>query len=126
LEENEGPVKAPWSIEFFEDDEGRCPVQDFLDGLDKPRRAKVVAVIALLAEQGPTLPFPYSSQIQGKIRELRTQYGRERYRLLYFGAPGRVFVLLHALEKSTEKLPARGIKVAEARMQRHLKRMVED
>jgi hypothetical protein len=119
-------VKAPWSVEFFEDDEGGCPVQDFLDGLDKPRRAKVVAVIALLAEQGPTLPFPYSSRIQGKIRELRTQYGRERYRLLYFGAPGRAFVLLHALEKSTEKLPTRDIKVAEARMQKHLKRLEDD
>lgn len=85
-----------------------------------------MAVIALLAEQGPTLPFPYSSQIRGKIRELRTQYGRHRYRLVYFGAPGRVFVLLHALEKSTEKLPARDIEVAEARMQKHLKRMVSD
>ena len=101
-------MKPPWSIEFFDDD-GGCPVPDFLDGLDKPRRAKVVAVIALLAEQG-----------------LRTRYGKERYRLLYFGAPGRAFVLLHALKKSTEKLPARDIKVAEARMQKHLKRLEGD
>ncbi len=100
-------------------------MQDFLDDLDKPPRAKVAAVIALLAEQGPNLPFPYSSRVRGKIRELRTQYGKQRYRVLYFGAPGRVFVLLHALEKSMEKAPEGDIKVAEARMKKHLRR-VED
>lgn len=71
-------VTPSWGIEFYETDDNRCPVQDFLDGLDKPRRAKVMALIALLGEQGPTLPFPYSSQVRGKIRELRTQYGKER------------------------------------------------
>lgn len=112
-------------MEFFEDEDG-CPVREFLDGLDKPRRAKVVAVVALLAEQGPTLPFPYSSQVRGKIRELRTRYGKDRYRVLYFGAPGRTFALLHALEKSTEKIPEGDIKIAEARMKAYLMRLEDD
>ncbi len=93
---------------------------------DKPRRAKVVAVIALLAEQGPNLPFPYSSQVRGKIRELRTRYGKERYRVLSFGAPGRIFVLLHALEKSTEKIRERDIKIAEDRMKKYRERLEDD
>lgn len=116
----------PWKIEFYESDDDGYPVQDFLDGLDKPRRAKVVALIALLEEQGPTLPFPYSSQVRGKVRELRTQYGKERYRVLYFGGPKRTFVLLHALEKSTEKLPERDIKIAEERMKRYLEENEDD
>lgn len=95
-------------------------MQSFLDDLDKPRRAKVVALIALLREQGPTLPFPYSSQVRSKVRELRTRYGKERYRVLYFGGPKRTFVLLHALEKRTEKLPEREIKIAEERMKRYV------
>ena len=115
-----------WAVEFFEDDEGGRQVQDLLDDLDKPRRAKVVAVMALLAEQGPNLPFPYSSQVRGKIRELRTQYGKERYRVLYFGAPGRTFVLLHALEKSTAKIPEGDIKIAEARLKKYLERLEDD
>ncbi len=115
-----------WSVEFFEDEDDGCPVQDFLDDLDKPRRAKVVAVVALLGEHGPNLPFPYSSQVRGKIRELRTQYGKERYRVLYFGAPARVFVLLHALEKSTEKIPEGDIKTAEARMKKYLTQLQGD
>ena len=119
-------MAPPWSVEFFEDDEDGSPGQDFLDGLDKPRRAKVVAVIALLAEQGPNLPFPYSSQVRGKIRELRTQYGKGRYRVLYFGAPGRVFVLLHALEKRTANIPEGEIRIVEARMKKYLKRLEND
>ena len=119
-------VTPSWGIEFYESHDKRCPVQDFLDGLDKPRRAKVVALIALLGEQGPTLPFPYSSQVRGKIRELRTQYGKERYRVLYFGGPKRTFVLLHALEKSSERLPERGIKIAEERMKRYLEENEDD
>jgi phage-related protein len=119
-------VNGQWSVEFFEDDEGGSPVQDFLDDLDKSRRAKVVAIIALLAEQGPHLPFPYSSHLRGKIRELRTQYGKDRYRVLYFGAPGRRFILLHALGKSTAKVPEGDIRVAEARIRKCLERLQED
>jgi len=116
----------PWDIEFYESDDDGCPVQDFLDGLDKPRRAKVVALIEHLREQGPTLPFPYSSQVRGKIRELRTQYGKERYRVMYFGGPKRTFVLLHALKKSTKKLPEGDIKIAEERMKRYLEENEDD
>src|SRR6185369_1542630 len=60
------PVTEPtpsWQIEFYERQEDGCPVQDFLNALDKPPRAKMLALIRLLAEQGPTLPFPYSSQV---------------------------------------------------------------
>ncbi len=87
---------APWRVEFYESADGRCPVQEFLDGLEGPARAKAVALIRLLAEQGPTLPFPYASQVRGKLRELRTQYGKENLRVLYFGAAAREWVLVHA------------------------------
>ena len=100
-------------MEFYESDEDGCPVQEFLDRLDKRRRAKLLAIIKLLEEEGPTPPFPYSSQVRGKLRELRAHYGSELYRVLYFGAPHRTYVLLHALEKRTAKLSERDIKRAE-------------
>ncbi|PYM81566.1 MAG: hypothetical protein DME13_19790 [Candidatus Rokuibacteriota bacterium] len=53
--------------------------------LEVPHRAKLLAVIKLLEELGPTLPFPYSSQVEGKLRELRTHYGETHYRVFYFG-----------------------------------------
>ncbi len=98
----------------------------FLDALDKKPRAKVLAVICLLEEQGPTLPFPYSSQIRGKIRELRAHYGNEQYRVLYFGAPRRVFVLLHAFRKHTERVSARDIRRAQRRMEQFLRRLEKE
>lgn len=109
-------MAAPWRVEFYESQGEGCPVRHFLLGLDRPRRAKVVALVRLLEELGPALPFPYSSQIRGKIRELRTQHGGERYRVLYFGAPGRTFVLLHAFAKRTQATPERDIALAERRM----------
>jgi phage-related protein len=113
---------APWQVEFYErDDDGR-PVEDFLNGLDKPPRAKALALIQLLAEQGPTLPFPYSSQVRGKIRELRTRYGRERLRVLYFGASTREWILLHGFIKQSPTTPERDIRIAEARMTEYLDR----
>ena len=114
-------MTPPWAVAFYESDEDGSPVQVFLDALDLPRRAKVLAVIRLLQEQGPTLPFPYSSQVRGRLRELRAHFGREQYRVLYFGAPGRVFVLLHTFGKRTARTPERDIAVAEGRMQRYLR-----
>jgi phage-related protein len=111
-----------WTVEFYESQEEGCPVQDFLLNLDKAKRAKVLALIKLLEEQGPTLPFPYSSQIRGKIRELRTQYSKEHYRVLYFGAPSRTFVLLHAFAKRTQTTPETDIRQAEKRMKTFLER----
>jgi phage-related protein len=119
------PVTEPtpsWQIEFYEREEGGCPVQDFLNALDKPPRAKVLALVRLLAEQGPTLPFPYSSQVRGKIRELRTRHGRENLRVLYFGSAIREWVLLHGFTKRTPQTSERDIRIAEARMTEYLDR----
>lgn len=44
-----------WQIEFFEEGEGRRPVQIWLDGLPEEVRGRVVARIDLLAQHGPTL-----------------------------------------------------------------------
>lgn len=108
-----------WRVDVYADEIG-CPVQEFLDGLDRPRPAKVLALIKLLEEEGPTLPFPYSSQIQGTLRELRTRYADDRFRVLFFGSPRRVFVLLHAFTKRTETTPLQDIEIAESRMKKHL------
>lgn len=111
-----------WIVEFYETGKGHCPVREFLDGLPERPRAKVIALIMKLQEHGPTLPFPYSSQVEGKIRELRTQYGKENFRILYFGTPSRNYVLLHAFIKRSEKIPESEIRTAKTRMNDYLSR----
>jgi len=66
------------------------------------------------------VPFPYSSHIEGKLRELRAHYGKTLYRVLYFQDGQGIFVLLHAIEKSTAKLPVNAIQIAQERLHHYL------
>ena len=49
--------------------------------------------VGLLIERGPTLPFPYSSQVKasefGEMRELRVQHQGSPYRVLYDVRPSK-------------------------------------
>lgn len=105
-----------WQVEFFEEENGRCPVEDFLQKLPNAHTGKILQVIRVLREQGPALPFPYSSQVEGPLRELRIHFGRHHYRVLYYGDPQRVFVLLHAFEKRTAQIPLQETSIAKQRM----------
>jgi hypothetical protein len=56
-------------------------------GLDEDEQIDVDAVVGLLEERGPHLPYPYSSDVKGSrysaIRELRIQHKGKPYRVLY-------------------------------------------
>lgn len=121
-----GTVGQGWQADFYTARDGTCPVRDFLLRLPLAERAKVAALIDRLRVHGPTLPFPYSSQVEGKIRELPARHGRRQIRILYFGAPGRCFVLLHAFVKTTARLPAQELTVARDRMLEYLSREGEN
>lgn len=107
-----------WPIELYEEEDGTSPVRDFIDSFPKERRAKLLAIVDLLSDLGPTLGFPFSSHVRGKLRELRTHYGRTHYRILYAPTRRRGFILLHAVMKHTASLPERDIRIAEQRLQR--------
>ena len=47
-----------WTVEFYEEEDGSAPVEDFLAGLSKQHKAKALAIVKLLEEYGPSLPFP--------------------------------------------------------------------
>lgn len=108
-----------WPVDFFVDAYGAAPVEEFLAALPAQHRAKALALIKMLEQEGPNLPFPYSSQARGKLRELRTQQGKDKLRILYFGDARRVFVLLHGFIKRSATLPEGDIGIAEARMEAH-------
>lgn len=111
-----------WQIEFFEEQDGRRPVQAWLDGLPEAVRGKVLARIDLLAQHGPTLDYPYTSQIEGKLREVRVRLGKTRYRVLYFFDESRVGVLLHGFTKNTAAVEEADKRMARARMARHVEK----
>ena len=106
-----------WTIEFYEDEVGGRPVEDFLAQLSDESVGKILQVLQMLEEWGPRLPFPYSSQVEGRLRELRVHYGRTLYRVFYYGDTRRSFVLLHAFEKRSYALPESEVRVAMKRLE---------
>jgi len=65
---------------------------------DEAAQTSIDAVVRLLEEQGPELPFPYTSKIKisrhGNMLELRRQHKGQPYRILYCFDPRRIAVLL--------------------------------
>lgn len=66
--------------------------------LDEEEQIDIDAVVSLLEEKGPHLPYPYSSDVKGAkydaLRELRIQHKGKPYRILYVFDPRRVAILL--------------------------------
>jgi phage-related protein len=106
---------AQWRVEFYQDQRGRRPVEDWLLTLEVKDRARVRRAFGLLESYGTRLTMPYARHLRGKLWELRVAAGRQDYRVLYAAAAGRRFILLHGFTKQTAKTPARELEIAEQR-----------
>lgn len=60
-------------IEFYETEDGRCPVSEYLDSLSVKLNAKTLRTIDLLEKNGQSLRKPYSELLEDGIFELRTK-----------------------------------------------------
>ena len=111
-----------FKIEFFETDDGRQPVRDFLLTLDEKMRTKVLRNMKHLQANGYELREPLSAPLGDKIFELRTQVGNNITRVLYFFYVGKTIVLTHGFTKKTQKTPPSEIERAEKYRRIYLKR----
>jgi len=70
-----------WEVEYTDEFEA------WWVGLDEEEQIDIDAVVGLLEEKGPHLPYPYSSDVKGtkygEIRELRIQHKGKPYRILW-------------------------------------------
>ena len=96
-----------WAVEYYEKENGDCPVHEFLLGLDVKQRAKADWQIRLLAERGTRLKEPYVKHFAGPLWELRLKFASDIQRIFYFAPDGDRFVLLHGFIKTTPKTPPR-------------------
>ncbi len=87
-----------WNVEYT-DEFGR-----WWRSLTESEQDDVAACVGLLEEKGPTLPFPYSSGVEGSrhahMRELRVQHAGDPYRVLYAFDPRRCALLLMGGKKT--------------------------
>lgn len=108
-----------WTVEFAD------PVEAWWATLTEKQRNDMTAVIELLMEQGPRLPFPYSSGVAasryGHMRELRVQSGGRPLRVFYVFDPRRVAVLLTGGDKTGDgRFYVRMVRAADRLYDAHL------
>ena len=73
-----------FEIIFYEAINGECPIEEFLNSLDKKMRAKLIGMMEILEEKGNMLREPYSKSLGEGIFELRCKFGNDITRVLYF------------------------------------------
>ena len=78
-----------YEVIFYTRPSGRCPMDEFLDGLSVKARAKLMKWLEKLETMGPDLPRPYADVVRGKIRELRVVFASNQLRGLYFLTAGK-------------------------------------
>lgn len=87
-----------WEVEYTDE------FEEWWDGLNEAEQEDVAAYVTLLEKKGPTLPYPYSSDIRGArhthMRELRVQHKGRPYRVLYAFDPRRAAILLIGGDKT--------------------------
>jgi hypothetical protein len=114
---------AVWKVDFYREDEGTLPVRNWMESLPEDIRGKVIARIDLLKQGGPTLDFPYTSQIEGRLREVRLRVGKTRYRVLYFFDKARTAILLHGFTKNSAAVEEGDKRIGRGRMAKHEARL---
>jgi len=99
----------PWSVEYYEKDNGRIPVYDFLVNLSPKMKAKALREIDLLEEYGTNPNEVSTASIEGfrykGIWELRIRFAGDISRIFYFTYSKETIVLLSAFVKKTMKTP---------------------
>ena len=104
--------RMSWGVEYTDE------FGEWWNGLTDNERDDFTAVVMLLMEHGPQLPFPYSSGIEGSkhdhMRELRVQSGGRPLRGFYAFDPRRTAILLIGGDKTgDDRFYKRMIRIAD-------------
>ena len=87
-----------WDVEYTDQ------FEEWWEGISQNERRATTAVVELLIEHGPNLPYPYSSDIRGsrhgRMRELRIQHQGRPIRVFYAFDPRRTAILLIGGDKT--------------------------
>jgi hypothetical protein len=111
-----------WNVEHTDE------FGEWWQGLTDDVQESVDAIVLLLRQLGPQLPFPYSSKISSSsvthLRELRIQHRGNPYRILYAFDPRRAAILLiGGNKKGDDRWYETFIPIAERLYTDHLKTM---
>lgn len=101
-----------YEVIFYETEDGKIPVKEFLEDLEPKLQAKTIRTLELLEEYGPRLREPHSKYLGEDIFELRTKQSSNITRILYFFIIGEKIILTNGFIKKTQKTLKREIDIA--------------
>ena len=122
-------LKEKWNmfeVIFYEKENGDCPVQDFLSGLDIKMQAKMIGLLEILEDKGNMLREPYSKHLDDGIFEIRCKVGNNITRVMYFFYYEGKIILTNGFVKKTQKTPKKEIELAKERRRDFVERMDEE
>ena len=116
-----------YEIEFYETEDGKCPIWDFLEALrlkaptNKDARIQhkqASLYIELLQQNGTHMNAEITKHLDDGIWELRPGNNR----IFYFFYQNDTYVLLHQFRKKSQKTPKREIEKSKAESNDYLRR----
>jgi phage-related protein len=113
-----------FTVEFYETENGECPVRVFLDELKSSDPADYAAVVAGLAKLRNRQYHrePLSKSLGEGLFELR-HVGKLNTRILWFFVKDRRIVAVHGIRNKGQAIQARDLKIARDRMRDWQKRV---
>lgn len=90
-------------IILYQDDDGSCPLIEWLDKLPEKAKVKCMLWIEYLANNGYDLKRPRADYLRSDIYELRVALQHVQYRMLYFFHEGRAIISHGCLKKDEKK-----------------------
>lgn len=107
---------------YYKQENGKCPVYDFIENQDFKMKSKIFLTINLLEEYGTRIDKRYSKYLEDGIFELRISYGSNITRILYFFIKGDRVVLTNGFVKKTMLTPRKEIKLSKKYRNNYLER----
>jgi phage-related protein len=106
-----------FTIEFYEREEGACPVREFLNELKASDPGDFAAVMAGLVKLRNRAYHrePLCKVLGGGLFELR-HVGKLNTRVLWFFVKGRRIVAVHGIRNKSQTIPSRDLDIARHRM----------
>ena len=111
-----------FKVIFYENENGKCPVKEFIDTLTPKMRSKMIGMLEILQDNGYELREPYSKSLNDGIFEIRCKVGTDITRVLYFFYCGGNIVLTNGFIKKTPKTPPQEIILAKNRRSDYIRR----
>jgi len=94
-----------FSVDFYRTEDGKAPVEEFLDSLNIKMRNKALDSLSILEEFGSTLREPYSKYMGDGLFELRIKFSGDIARIFYFFLVGNRIILTNGFVKKGRKTP---------------------